>query len=145
MCTQQNQQRIMPIYQMLFKMATGNLSFRFIKTDQNDKVDKLSEMLNNLPVKMHDNILQLDYFNLHYSYQNLVQTTFILDDNFIISNFNTHVPETLNYESKELFHFDFGKFIASQSFSNWNQKKKEAKLVHLETATTNWDFENDTL
>jgi methyl-accepting chemotaxis protein len=79
---------------MLFEMATGNLSVRIIKKDQNDEVDKLSEMLNNLRVKMHDIILQLDYFNLHYSYQNLAQTTFILDDNFIISNFNTHVPET---------------------------------------------------
>ena len=94
MCTQQNQKQIKAIYQMLFEMATGNLSVRIIKTDQNDEVDKLSKMLNNLAGQMHDIILQLDYFNPHYNYQNLVQTTFIFNDNFIISNFNTHVPET---------------------------------------------------
>ena len=125
---QQNQQRIKAIYQMLFEMATGNLSFRIIKTDQNDEVGKLSEMLNNLAGKMHDIILQSGYVNPHYSYQNLVQTTFILDDNFIISNFNAHVPEALYYESEELFQVDFGKFIAPQSFSIWNQKKMEASL-----------------
>ncbi|RTY89519.1 AraC family transcriptional regulator [Flavobacterium sp. GSN2] len=128
MDTQQNQQRIKVIYQMLFEMATGNLSFRIIKTDQNDEVDKLSEMLNTLAGQMHDIILRSGSVNPHYSYQNLVQTTFILDDNFIIRNFNTHVPEALYYESEELFQVDFGKFIAPQSFSIWNQKKKEASL-----------------
>ena len=128
MDTQQNQQRIKAIYQMLFEMATGNLSFRIIKTDQNDEVGKLSEMLNNLAGKMHDIILQSGYVNPHYSYQNLVQTSFILEDNFIISNFNAHVPEALNYESEELFHVNFGKFIAPQSFSIWNEKKMEASL-----------------
>jgi hypothetical protein len=128
MDTQQNQQRIKAIYQMLFEMATGNLSFRIITTDQNDEVDKLSEILNNLAGKMHDIILRTGYVNPHYSYQNLVQTTFILDENFIISNFNAHVPEALYYHSEELFQVDFGKFIAPQSFNIWNQKKKEASL-----------------
>jgi AraC-like DNA-binding protein len=125
---QQNQERIKAIYQMLFEMATGNLSFRIIKTDQNDEVGKLSEMLNNLAGKMHDIILQSGYVNPHYSYQNLVQTSFILEHNFIVSNFNAHVPEALNYESEELFQVDFGKFIAPQSFGIWNQKKMEASL-----------------
>lgn len=128
MDTQQNQQRIKAIYQMLFEMATGNLSFRIITTDQNDEVDKLSEILNNLAGKMHDIILRTGYVNPHYSYQNLVQTTFILDENFIISNFNAHVPEALYYESEELFQVDFGNFIAPQSFNIWNQKKMEASL-----------------
>ena len=120
---QTTQQRIKAIHQMLFKMATGNLSFRITKTDQNDEVDKLSEILNNLAGKMHDIILRSGYVNPHYSYQNVVQTTFILDDNFMISNFNAHVPDALYYKSEELFQIDFGKFIAPQSFSIWNQKK----------------------
>ena len=120
---QTTQQRIKAIHQMLFKMATGNLSFRITKTDQNDEVDKLSEILNNLAGKKHDIILRSGYVNPHYSYQNVVQTTFILDDNFMISNFNAHVPEALFYQSEELFQIDFGKFIAPQSFSIWNQKK----------------------
>jgi AraC-like DNA-binding protein len=128
MDTQQNQQRIKAIYQMLFEMATGNLSFRITKTHQNDEIDKLSEILNNLAGKIHDIILQSGYVNPHYSYQNLVQTTFILDENFIINNFNSHLPEALYYESEELFQVDFGKFIAPQSFNIWNQKKKEASL-----------------
>jgi methyl-accepting chemotaxis protein len=66
MDTQQNQQRIKAIYQMFFEMATGNLSFRIIKTDQNDEVGKLSEMLNNLAGKMHDIILQNQVVNLNW-------------------------------------------------------------------------------
>jgi len=128
MDTQQNQKRIKAIYQMLFEMATGNLAFRIIKTDKDDDVDKLSEMLNNLAGQMHDIILQSGYVNPHYSYQNLVQTTFILDDNFIISNFNMYVPEALYYESEDLLQVDFGKFIAPQSVSIWNTKKEEVSL-----------------
>ncbi len=125
---QQNQQCIKMIYQMLFEMATGNFSFRINLTDQNDELGKLSEMLNKLAGEMHDIILRSGYVNPHYSYQNLVQTTFILDDNFIIRSFNARVPEALYYESEELFQADFGKFIAPQSFSIWNQKKMEASL-----------------
>lgn len=125
---QTTQQRIKAIYQMLFEMATGNLSFRIINTDQNDEIGKVSEMLNNLAEEMHDIILQSGYINPHYSYQNLVQTTFILDDDFIIRSFNAHVPETLYYQSEQLFQVDFGKFIAPQSCSIWNQKKNEASL-----------------
>jgi AraC-like DNA-binding protein len=125
---QKIQQRIKMIYQMLFEMATGNFSFRIIITDQNDELDKLSEMLNKLAGEMHDLLLRSGYVNPHYSYQNLVQTTFILDNNFIISSFNAHVPGALYYESEELFQTDFGKFIAPQSFSIWNQKKMEASL-----------------
>ena len=125
---QQNQQRIKMIYQMLFEMATGNFSFRINLTDQNDELGKLSEMLNKLAGEMHDIILRSGYVNPHYSYQNVVQTTFILDNNFIISSFNAHVPGALYYESEELFQADFGKFIAPQSFSIWNQKKMEASL-----------------
>jgi hypothetical protein len=100
---QKTPQRIKAIYRMLFEMATGNLSFRIIITDQNDEVEKLSEKLNKLAGEMHDIILQLGYINLHYSYQNVVQTTFILDDNFIISNFNADVEEAFYYKSPELF------------------------------------------
>ncbi|RTY94488.1 AraC family transcriptional regulator [Flavobacterium ranwuense] len=125
---QKIQQRIKAIYQMLFEMATGNLAFRIIKTDQDDEVGKMSEMLNKLAGEMHDILLQSGYVNPHYSYQNLVQTTFILDGNFLISNYNAHALQALYYESEELFQVDFGKFIAPQSFSIWNQKKKEASL-----------------
>ena len=125
---QKTPQRIKAIYQMLFEMATGNLSFRIIITDQNDEVDKLSEKLNKLAGEMHHIILQSGYVNPHYSYQNLVQTTFILDDKYIIRSFNTHVPEALYYKAQELFKADFGKFIAPQSFSLWNEKKTEASL-----------------
>ncbi|MBE0392029.1 helix-turn-helix domain-containing protein [Flavobacterium sp. PL002] len=125
---QKTEQRIKAIYQMLFEMATGNLAFRIIKTDQDDEVDKLSEMLNKLAGEMHNILLQSAYVNLHYSYQNLVQTTFILDNKFLISNFNAHVLQALYYESEELFQADFGKFIAPQSSSIWNKKKEEASL-----------------
>lgn len=123
---QTTQQRIKAIYQMLFEMATGNLYFRIFKTDQNDEIGKLSELLNNLAEKMNDITLRSGYVNPHYSYQNLVQTTFILDDKFIIRSFNAHVPEALYYKSEELFKIDFEKLIAPQSFSIWNEKKMEA-------------------
>lgn len=125
---QKTQQRIKAIYQMLFEMATGNLTFRIINTNQNDEVGKLSEMLNTFAGEMHDLIVKSGYINPHYSYQNVVQTTFILDDKFIVRSFNTPVPEALYYKTQELFKVDFGKFIAPQSSSIWNKEKLEASL-----------------
>lgn len=123
---QSNQQRIKAIYQMLFEMATGNLTFRLDISDDDDKVDNLSKVLNTLAAEIHSVILQSGYVNPHYSYQNLIQTTFILNDKFIITGFSSDVLKTLHINPEELINKDFGNVVAPKSEQLWNELKHQA-------------------
>ena len=80
--SQSDQQRIKAIYQMLFEMATGNLTFRLPESGHDDELDRLSKLLNLLAADLHSVILQSGYVNPHFNYQNFVQTTFILNEEF---------------------------------------------------------------
>ena len=92
---------------MLFEMATGNLTFRIPQSNQDDELDKLVAVLNAVADGMHATILNSGYVNPHYSYQNLVQTTFILDNDFVIRSFSSDLPLALGYPSEQLFKMDF--------------------------------------
>jgi AraC-like DNA-binding protein len=126
--SQSNQNRIKAIYQMLFEMATGNLTFRLTISEHDDELDRLSKILNLLAADFHAVILQSGYINSHFSYQNLIQTTFILNNEFLIISFNSEVAETLHYKPDELFEVEFENLIANQSIPVWNDVKQQVIL-----------------
>ena len=126
MDNQFQQQRIKSIYKMLFEMATGNLTFRVEQSDHVDELDELTELLNSIASEMQNVTRNFDFVNPHYSYQNLVQTTFILSPDFIIKNFNTDIAITLGYNQESLCQMEFVKILAPQSIDIWNTIRKEA-------------------
>jgi len=87
---------------MLFEMATGNLSFRIQETESPERLNKIANTLNALPEKMQTTILQSGYVNPHYTYQNLTQTTFILNHVFHIVSFSAVVPNILGFNEKTM-------------------------------------------
>lgn len=111
---------------MLFEMATGNLTFRIQQSDQDDELDELAKLLNALAAEMQDVILNVGFVNPHYSYQNLVQTSFVLNQEFIIKSFNANAAITLGYNHERLFQMEFGEILAAQSIDIWNEIRKEA-------------------
>lgn len=119
MTYQQNQQRIKDIYQMLFEMATGNFAYR-LQTDYDDKLDELSKTLNNVAEEMLNMILDSGYVNPHYSYQSLIQATFILNKDFSIYSFSNDVPDMFDYEPEHLLKVNFSKVINPQSIGLLN-------------------------
>jgi AraC-like DNA-binding protein len=130
---QKTQQRIKAIYQMLFEMATGNLSFRIFTTDQNDEVTKLSVMLNTTAEKMELLISELGYINPPYKQQSSVQATIILDNTFTIKNFSAELPSILGYKPEKLLKLSFHEILAKQSLPLWEAIMPEAvsdKKVH---------------
>ena len=98
MDNQFQQQRIKGIYKMLFEMATGNLRFRVQQSDHGGELDELTELLNSIASEMQHVFKNFEFVSPHYSYQNLVQTTFILSPEFIIKSFNTGIAITLGYD-----------------------------------------------
>jgi AraC-like DNA-binding protein len=119
-------QKVKNIYQMLFELATGNLTIRLQRDVENNLLDELSVMLNTTAEKMELLISQLGYINPHYTYQSLVQTTIILDKTFKINNFSTEVPSILGYKPEKLLKLGFHEILAKQSLPLWETIIAEA-------------------
>lgn len=120
---QKTQQRIKAIYQMLFEMATGNLTFRLQLDSQDNQLDELAMILNATAGKMELLVSRLGYINPHYTYQSLIQSIIILDKNFIITSFSTSIPELLGYAPDMLFKLSFHELLAKQSIPLWEVVK----------------------
>lgn len=120
---------------MLFEMATGNLSFRIQGIGEQPGLDEIAGTLNTLSEKMLNVILESGHVNPHYTYQNLTETTFVLNNKFQIIGFNATAPVTLGFDADSLLKMDFSNIISSQSKSSWNKiKDKIVKDGNFHTA-----------
>lgn len=125
---QKTQQRIKAIYQMLFEMATGNLTFRTPQINCDDDIERITSLLNTIAEELHSVILNSGYVNPYYSYQNLVHVTLLLGNNFKIKSFSSDVPTFMKYTADNLFEMDFHELLATQSLYQWEQIKKQLEL-----------------
>ena len=130
MTEQNKQERIRKIYQMLFEMASGNLQFQIANLDEEDEIDQIALKLNQIASNIKNTFLKLGHVIPQFTYQNLVQHTFILDKELYILSFSSSVLETLKLSQQELIKLKFSKIIATQSFNDW-------KAIENEVATNN--------
>jgi len=130
MSEQNKQERIRKIYQMLFEMASGNLHFQIANLDEEDEIDQIVLKLNEISNNIKNTFLKLGHVIPQFTYQNLVQHTFILDKELYILSFSSSVLETLKLNQQELIKLKFSKIIAHQSFNDW-------KIIENEIATNN--------
>ncbi|MFD2907928.1 helix-turn-helix domain-containing protein [Flavobacterium ardleyense] len=114
------------MYQMLFEMATGNISFR-IEEIENNELGNIAKTLNSLAGKMKDIILKSGYVNPHYTYQNLIQVTLILNADFKIVSFSPNMPMFLHYSEDVLLKMKITDILSERSFPILNLIKKEMK------------------
>jgi AraC-like DNA-binding protein len=136
----QIQKKIKKIYQMLFEMATGNLSFKLQWEDQDNELEELRLMLNSIAEKMESAASQSGFINPHYTYQSLVQTTIILDNNFTIKSFSEQVPTLLEYTSNELLEREFHEILSKQSIPLWESIKAETSSNKTAHETVHFIF-----
>ncbi|WP_188050780.1 helix-turn-helix domain-containing protein [Flavobacterium sp. GP15] len=103
---------------MLFEMATGNMTFR-IHDNSNDELKNTAEALNKIAEELQKINAESEYITACYQYHNLIQLTFVLDNDFVLLSFNNEVPLTLKYNPDTIVNTDFGKLIAQQSKDIW--------------------------
>ena len=115
---------------MLFEMASGNLQFQIANLDEEDEIDQIALKLNEISSHIKNTFLKLGHVIPQFTYQNLVQHTFILDKELYILSFSSSVLETLKLSQQELIKLKFSKIIATQSFNDW-------KAIENEVATNN--------
>jgi len=108
-------QHIKSIYQMLFEMATGNLSFRLPAEHNGDDLDRLSSALNTFAAQFQLALKKSGHIIPYYSYQNLTQLIFVVDMEFLIISFNTKAIEILAYEPDILVKKQFPSILDKQS------------------------------
>jgi len=115
-------------------MATGNLAFQIQKSDNNDQLDELATLLNQVAAAMRQAVLDSGHVIPHYTYQSLVQTTFVLDDQFQIEGLSANVADLLGYRPEMLFNIPFKDILSIQSTDLWSLTMNEA--------TTDTDYHN---
>lgn len=125
MSEQNKQERIRKIYQMLFEMASGNLQFQIANLDEEDEIDQIALKLNEISSNIKNTFLKLGHVIPKFTYQNLVQHTFILDKEFYILSFSSSVLDTLKLSQQELSKLKFSKIIAKQSINDWKTIENE--------------------
>ena len=115
-----NQSRFQSIYQMLLEMGGGNFTHRIQRSKEDDELEILIVMVNMLAEEINGSISHRGYVNPHQSYKYLVQTTFILDEKFVIKSFNSDVPILLGYSAESLCNDLFESILSEESISVWN-------------------------
>lgn len=110
-----DQERIDVIYEMLLEMAEGNFAYRIPRTGKDDVLEALAILANWLAEEMEGSLFHAGFTNPHLSYQYAVQSSFIVDDKFIIKDFTENVADLLGCNTNELLELDFMKLLVKES------------------------------
>ncbi len=110
---------------MLFEMASGNLLFQIANLEKEDEIDQIAHKLNEIASNIKNTFHKIGHVIPQFTYQNLVQHTFILDKEFYILSFSSSVLDTLKLSQQELSKLKFSKIIAKQSINNWKTIENE--------------------
>ncbi|MDX1829310.1 MAG: AraC family transcriptional regulator [Lutibacter sp.] len=130
-----NKERFQNIYHMLLQMGNGNFMYRIQRSDEDDNLEILIVLMNMLAEEINGLISHKGYVNPHHTNRYLVQTTFILDANFVIKSFNSDVPFILGFTPEDLYHQNFSRVLSEKSLSLWNNIKGDLSqsLIHHST------------
>ncbi|TDE52737.1 helix-turn-helix domain-containing protein [Flavobacterium sp. GT3P67] len=110
-----DQQRIDVIYEMLLEMAEGNFAYRIPRTRKDDELEALTVLVNWMAEEMKGSLFHAGFTNPHLSYQYLAQSSFIVDNKFIIKDFTENVTDLLGCTSNELLELDFMELLVKES------------------------------
>jgi len=125
MAKQSDPERLKKIFQMLFEMATGNLTFRITDAGA-DELKNISVELNEIAEMLQQLLRESGCINPYYTYQNLIQLLFVLDQDFILIGFNATVPVALKHKTETMLNINFKTLLAPPSQEIWKTIKTEA-------------------
>ncbi|SNR68486.1 helix-turn-helix domain-containing protein [Lutibacter flavus] len=127
-----NNIRFQNIYQMLIQMGKGNFTQRVERSGEDDNLETLIVLVNMLAEELNSLISHKGFVNPHHSSKYLVQTSFILDSNFIIKSFNSDVFNILGYSPEDLINKQFSTILSKESVVVWNGIKEDLQkdLTH---------------
>lgn len=104
---------------MLIEVARGNFSYRIERSEYNDELEALVVLANMMTEELEESMRHNNYINLQESYKYIAQMTFVLDDDFIIRNFNPMVSEMLLFSPEEIQGKPITDFLTEESTPVW--------------------------
>lgn len=142
-----NQVRFQNIYQMLLHMGNGNFIHRIQRSDEDDNLEILTVLVNMLAEEMSGLISHKGYVNPHHTNKYLVQTSFILDSNLIIKNFNSDAFNNLGFTPQDLINKKISAILSEESLSVWNgiKDKLSSDLNYHSTSQLSYITQNKLL
>ncbi|MFV8271273.1 helix-turn-helix domain-containing protein [Flavobacterium sp. GT2N3] len=123
-----DQQRMRSMSQMLLEMAGGNFSNKIQRTEEDDELEALVVLMNMVAEEMKESVFHSGYINPHHSYRNLVQSTFILNEHFVIIRYNSEASVLLNLIPDFLCNTLFKNLLSEESLCFWNNLEQEILL-----------------
>lgn len=127
-----HQERIVSIHRMLFEMARGNFSTRIPLSTHDDEFETLVVLINMVAEEMKESIFHAGYVNPHSTYRFITPTQLLLDDAFIVKNFNPSLITILGYTIEEIVGKDISCMLTIDSVQKLAIVKEAfvAKLTH---------------
>ncbi|MBD0724766.1 hypothetical protein B6A10_06200 [Flavobacterium sp. L1I52] len=110
------QERIVPIYQMLFEMARGNFNSNIPLSAIDDELETLAVLINMVAEEMRESIFHDGFVNTHQSNQNVNHISFIFDQSLSIKSFTSKIGSCLGFSDSELQEQSLSAILNKTSF-----------------------------
>lgn len=131
------QERIVPIYQMLFEMARGNFNSNIPLSAINDELETLAVLINMVAEEMRESIFKDGYINSHHSNKEVHHIAFILDHNLLVKSFTSKLNSCLGFAESEILGKHLSCILSEASIENL---ESAVKGLSEATATVVLDF-----
>lgn len=113
------------------EFASGNFAYRLERTNLNDEIEALVELVNMTLEEIKDSFLHQGYVNMHETYKYVVQMFFLLDNKETIITYNSRIKQLLLFDDSELQGKAFSSFLTQDSKLAWNRLKSKLVLTDL--------------
>ncbi|MEL1240355.1 helix-turn-helix transcriptional regulator [Flavobacterium flavipallidum] len=125
------QERIVPIYKMLFEMARGNFNTSIPLAAINDELETLAVLLNMVAEEMRESIFHEGYVSTHHENKEVNHIAFILDKRLFIKSFTAEISFCSGFEGSRLLGNSIEGILIGSSF-----KKLEKVIQELSDTPT---------
>ena len=120
-------ERLKQIHTILMEFASGNFAYRLERTNLNDDIEALVELVNMTLEEIKAFFLHQGYVNVHETYKYVVQIFFLLDNKETITAYNSQIKQLLLFDDSELQGKPFSSFLTQDSKLAWD--RLTSKLV----------------
>ena len=125
------------INQMLLEMASGNFFYRLERSTKNDNIEALGLTLNILAEEIQETLLHQGYVNSNNPIVEIIQMSFILDNDGRIEMANQQACNILSVLHTDIIGYPFEFFLENHSKKVWKKrwsvlKQKDFQDLSLE-------------
>lgn len=119
--------KIVPVYQMLFEMARGNFNSSIPLTNIDGQFETLAVLINMVAEEMRESVFHDGYLNAHHSNQDVNHISILLDENLIIRSFTSETSSCLGFFESELLGQSLGTVLSDTSLEHLKNAVQESK------------------